>query len=53
MAVDYQFEFSFWCLKATIFFGFCTELFFITPMASGVAGRANVGLCPASTFSTL
>jgi len=27
-----------------------TDLIFVTPVASGTAGRANVGLCPAYSY---
>jgi len=36
---------------ATDFSILCTKLISVTPVASGAAGRANVGLCPASRLS--
>jgi len=38
------------CLGDQFLLVLSTKQIFVTPMASGAAGRANVGLCPASSF---
>jgi len=54
MAADNQHEISFSIFQAMLPRPFLlvlsTELIFVTPVASGAAGRANVRLCPASSF---
>ena len=48
MAADNQYEISFSIFQSMLPRQFL--LIFVTPVASGAAGRANVRLCPASSF---
>ena len=55
MAIDDQYEIVFPAFKGRchgnqFLLVLSTELIFVTPLASGAAGRANVGLCLASSF---